>query len=283
MGSLYSNAGGIQVLLDDARDTDDLGMVQQLDSDGRIRLHCAAWGVDESDEPNSVEADQVVPHATTTIELLMAAVPSTVSARDERGDTPLHFSVRRHGRHGGRHVAIPRLLCEHGADACIVGRNGETQLHGLGFRYRGCEPVDAGLVNLLLECGASVGDADADSSTPLHFAAKHLAHMEAARDLLTSGADVSATNRQGTTPVHEAAAGSYFGPLGARQPLRYTTLEDRVRAQDEMTVVLLHSTSETQANAEQKTPRQICQERNAWMEGQEDARSNRRLYMHYGL
>lgn len=280
MGSLFSNTGGIQTLLDHARDTGNLNMAQQPDSHGRVPLHWAAWGLDDANEPYNLEADEVLPHATATIELLMAAAPRAVNAQDERGDTPLHYAVRRHARRGSRHVAIPQLLCEHGADAGLVGRNGETPLHGLGFRFRGSEPVDAGLIGLLLECGASVGDADACGNTPLHFAAKHLAHIEAARHLLARGADVSATNRHGNTPLHEAAVGFYFGPLGAPQPLRRTTMEDRVRAQDEMIRVLLHSASETkvealfnQPNAEHKTPRQICQEKRRKWQDEEDART----------
>ncbi|KAJ0120038.1 hypothetical protein J7T55_000891 [Diaporthe amygdali] len=269
MGSLYFNTAGVRVLLNHARATGGVDMVKVPDSHGRLPLHWAAWGLNESDELYGLKADEIVPHVTATIELLMAAAPSTVNAQDDRGDTPLHYAVRRHGRCGDRHVAILRTLCEHGADAGLGGRNGETPLHGLGFRFRDGEPIEARLIDLLLEHGASVGDADDDGNTPLHFAAKHLAHVEAAQHLLSRGADVSVQNSQGNTPLHEAALGFYSGPLGGSQPReRKLTLENRVRAQDEMMRVLLHSFSETKANAlmnqtnaDYETPRQICQER----------------------
>jgi ankyrin repeat protein len=277
IGSQYSNFRGIKALLDYARDTGGVDLVQQTDSLGHLPLHWAAWGPD--DELYMLEADEIVPHVTATIELLLEINPSTVNAQDKLGNTALHYAVWRHGICGNKHVAIPQVLCKHGADASLRGRNGETALHGLGFRFIGSEPIDTGLIDLLLEQGASVGDTDQDGNTPLHFAAKNLMHIEAARHLLNRGADVSATNHKGNTPLHEVGPGTIrsFLFLGKTQ----FTIDDLVQAQDEMLRILLHGVSEESAdalmdqpNAANKTPRQICEERRKEWRDKEDAQRN---------
>ncbi len=51
---------------------------------------------------------------------------------------------------------------------------------------------------------ASVGTADADGTTPLHWAVRH-DDLKAADALIKAGADVKATNRYGVTPMYLAA------------------------------------------------------------------------------
>ena len=286
IGSQYSNAGGIQVLLDYARGTGGIGIVQQADGDGHLPLHYAAYGLEDS-VCYMLEEEEIVPHVTATIELLLRADPSTVNAQDKEGDTALHFAVRRHGHYGNRHLAIPQLLCKYGADGSLRGRNGETALHGLGYRVPACDPFDISLIDLLLDHGASVDDTDRDGNTPLHFAARNWLYIEAARHLLSRGANLSAIDQQGNTPLHQAANGS----RNAFKTLRSGPFlaEPLVEAQSEMMKVLLNGVSvETadalmdQPNADNKTPRQICKERRIKWQEDEEAMRNRATGQNWG-
>ncbi|KAK6063018.1 ankyrin repeat protein [Seiridium cupressi] len=280
IGSLYSNVGGLQVLLNYSHGIGSVNMVRQTDTLGRLPLHFASWG--PSDELCNLDSDEdgYVPRVTATIETLLEADPSTVNIQDKNGHTALHYVVWRHSRYRSRHIAIVRALCNYGADAGLQGRDGKTPLHGLGFRFRDSEPVDTSFIDLLLEHNVGVNDIDRDGNTALHFAAKNLIHSEAARHLVSRGADVSITNHQGNTPLHEAAGGIWF-------TLRYSgkfklnpSVEDLEEAQNEMIGALLSRLLEenadrlmNQPNAANSTPRQICQQRRKeWRELEESRR-----------
>ena len=64
---------------------------------------------------------------------------------------------------------------------------------------------DPAVIGLLLSSGADVNASDWDGWTPLHAAAEGNALEEVAAALLDAGADPSARNRQGVTPLHLAA------------------------------------------------------------------------------
>ncbi|KAK9423032.1 hypothetical protein SUNI508_14066 [Seiridium unicorne] len=280
IGSLYSNIGGLQVLLNYSHGIGSVNMVRQTDTLGRLPLHFASWG--PSDELCNLDShsDGYVPRVTATIETLLEADPSTVNIQDKNGHTALHYAVWRHSRYRGRHIAIVRALCNYGADAGLQGRDGKTPLHGLGFRFRDSEPVDTCFIDLLLEHNAGVNDIDRDGNTALHFAAKNLIHSEAARHLVSRGADVSITNHQGNTPLHEAAGGILFTLRYSGKLKLNPSVEDLEEAQNEMIGALLSRLLEenadrlmNQPNAANSTPRQICQQRRKeWREREESRR-----------
>ena len=75
--------------------------------------------------------------------------------------------------------------------------------NGLRFARNACWAA------LLLSCGVAAGEfdpneIDADGTTPLHWAV-HRGDLDAAKALLTSGADVNAANRYGVRPAYLAA------------------------------------------------------------------------------
>lgn len=110
-----------------------------------------------------------------------------VNAQDQQGDTPLHYAARkRRPKNSSEDVALAtaRLLCKHGADASIRGRNRETPLHATGWLMREGEPVDTTLLDVLLAHGAAVNGVDDRSWTVLHWTAGNLAYADTARHLL---------------------------------------------------------------------------------------------------
>lgn len=131
--------------------------------------------------------------------------------------------------------------------------------------------MDTSLVDVLLAHGAKVGDRDSLGNTILHLAARYLSHVDVARHLLSRGADVGAVNSRGNTALHEAAGAKFtdFGGAGWAGPM---TLDERVRAQEEMMSVLCEGVPPDEAriamslpNLDGRTPLQIIEEtRNHW-------------------
>jgi ankyrin repeat protein len=153
---------------------------------------------------------------------------------DEMGDTPLNCAVVQ------EREDVVEFLLAHGADPNIPDRNGLTPLEqacsrdkavGLALASlllaKGAQinptnetefstsPLEWAvtsdnpeLVNFLLERGASVKPAKADSETPLHTAASR-GNLEITEALIKHGADVNASFAGGLTPLHEAAEGGY--------------------------------------------------------------------------
>ncbi|CAN8099419.1 unnamed protein product [Discula destructiva] len=284
IGSLYANTGGVQVLLDHGLTVDT------PDSLGRLPIHWAAWG--PVGELCNLEPQEFVSHITGTALLLLSNDPRTINAQDSQGDTALHYAAQTHGHCGtNSHIAVLKVLCEHGADAGRRGRNGQTPLHRALRGRRSIvlsggsieEPMMSPMIDLLLAHGASVTDADSDGNTPLHLAARDLAQLEAARQLLANGAKLGAVNYKGNTPLHEAADGisgpSRMVPAGE---LRRLVADNRVTAQDEMVAVLLHGVSEeaaailmSQSDMESRSAGQLLEEKRAKWRDDEAAHRNR--------
>lgn len=115
-------------------------------------------------------------------------------ARDERGATPLHYSI------GGkaaryRDPAIFAILLDSGAAINARTVDGDTPLHW-AVKYN--DKGDPAFITALLEGGADIEARDQFGLTPLHWAAKSA--LLAA--LLDAGADPNARGNRGDTPLH---------------------------------------------------------------------------------
>lgn len=119
---------------------------------------------------------------------LLGAEPALLRERAPNGDSPLLTALYY------RKPGIAALLIEHGADPSIF------EAAALGDTTR--------LARLLDGDPASVNTYSHDGWTPLHLAA-HFGQTEAARVLLTRGADASlrSTNALDNLPLHAALAG----------------------------------------------------------------------------
>jgi ankyrin repeat protein len=261
VGSFHLNTEGIQVLFDHRDSSIDIAdMVLCRDTNGRIPLHLAAGS-----EEHMLPQDDIISHAISTTELLLASNPSTVNFQDNQGHTALHYAVITYAKMLGKYFDVLKILCANGADASLRGKNGKTPLHCIDFNVLAGRPDITAAIDLLLAHGASVDDTDMDGNTPLHLMAKNLQHVEVARALLRRGASISTQNSKGNTPLHEAADGFIYSTG------RILTPEYRISAQNDMIRVLQEAAGNTnlmdQPNIAGKTPRQIRDEtRNKWLE-----------------
>ena len=123
------------------------------------------------------------------VKAIVGETPSLASGRVASGESPVMAAVYR-----GHHQVIAVLL-DAGAEvdvfaAAATGRTDDLR--------RG------------LDVTGAVGAYAYDGWTPLHLAA-FFGHVDAARTLLSAGADVTAVSRNGltNTPLHAAAAGKH--------------------------------------------------------------------------
>ena len=122
-----------------------------------------------------------------------------VSAPDENNGTPLHLASY-YGK-----VEIVRVLLDGSALANSKDSYGRTSLHkmaGGGYCYaygRGDDVIP--VAQLLLERGADVNMPDDIDRTPLHLASD-AGEVDMVRVLLNAGANASAMNAWGQTPLH---------------------------------------------------------------------------------
>ncbi|RDD34702.1 Ankyrin repeat domain protein [Wolbachia endosymbiont of Cylisticus convexus] len=119
-----------------------------------------------------------------------------VNARDQRGFTPLCYSVL------SDYQDIAELLLQHRAsvDAKSTGAEtkGNTPLHfALGRSSHN-------MIKLLLQYGADVNARDHTGNSSLHYAASDGSHQDIVKLLLQHGAIIDARNRENNTPLHIA-------------------------------------------------------------------------------
>lgn len=117
---------------------------------------------------------------------------------DGYGVLPLHGIIGRDD--APANAAVLALLLEHGANADLADNNHNIPLQSV-LRDHGAGAL--GLIETLLEGGASADTKEEDGSTALHLAAR-MGLEDIAAVLLKHGADANTLSRAGTGPLHEA-------------------------------------------------------------------------------
>ena len=147
-----------------------------------------------------------------------------VNARDEHGRTPLHLAMR-----FATSGAVVEALLDAGADPAVKDNAGKVAQDYIeenpaleGFEPRNLSGVscdewnteaffaraDTATVTDCLDAGANVSARDDTGATPLHKAAGHSEVPGVVGALLDAGARVRARDETGATPLHTAAAKS---------------------------------------------------------------------------
>ena len=123
---------------------------------------------------------------------LLNKAPALVNARDESGQTPLHWAAR------GTVAPLLALLVDRGADINAVDNGGTAPLHILASRG------ELAGMTALIDKGANVNIEGGDVGTPLHAAVMGR-QVEALKLLAGRKANLESRNRYGRTPLVVAA------------------------------------------------------------------------------
>lgn len=152
-------------------------------------------GVKDRGEGNTNEKDREV------LQILINA-GCDVNTTDHRGRTALFaWNDFQYGPHLKKAIDFVSWLLENGADASIVAMDGETPLHGLGYK-----PEEQDIVRLLGKAGSNINAArKTDGMTPLHLAGKNRSLMDPQVFAEVNG-DFQKQDSEGNTPLHYIVA-----------------------------------------------------------------------------
>ncbi|MGB8951355.1 MAG: ankyrin repeat domain-containing protein [Candidatus Aminicenantales bacterium] len=126
------------------------------------------------------------------VKALVAKDPECVSAKTERGTTPLHYACM------SKNLGVVEFLIEKGADVNAQNDSLYVPLH-YAAAYNMPEAI-----NLLIKQEAKIEARSREEETPLHMAAASGA-VEAAENLIQRGADLRAREARKRTPLVLAA------------------------------------------------------------------------------
>lgn len=131
------------------------------------------------------------------VKTLLREDPNLINAREEWGDTPLHWAVRT-----GR-TEVVYFLVEQGADLHAVNQFGRTCLHVAAEANR------SELITFLVDKGAEIEARNQYGDTPLHEAAR-CHSIQAVQTLLGLEANAESKNNAGHTPLEKAQSSRQF-------------------------------------------------------------------------
>jgi ankyrin repeat protein len=219
-----------QMLIDRGAD------VNAVNKDGRSALFTAvdAHDVDWSDRPLVKETDKITSmdviksliDRKANVNAQLTAVSIIKKAAQDSPDRTLGTGATafmRAARSGD--IELMKLLLDHGADPKLANKDGVTALSvasGIGYTdsNRGTEPQALEAVKLCVSLGLDVNAATDKGETAMHGAARRGANT-IIQYLSDKGASVSATNKQGLTPL-DLAMGKGGGAAGRQPPKEVT-------------------------------------------------------------
>ncbi len=123
-----------------------------------------------------------------------------VNARDEYGNTPLHYAARNPDAKNG----FLYLLIAKGAEVNARNDSGQTPLHLAVQVIRKTAVATANSANILLSHGAQADTEDKNGCTPLYVACGS-DWTNTVEVLLAKGAKIDEKTNDGLTPLHRAA------------------------------------------------------------------------------
>ncbi|CEJ54993.1 hypothetical protein PMG11_01277 [Penicillium brasilianum] len=120
------------------------------------------------------------------------------------------------------------------------------------------------MLDRLLEPPTDINDTDTDGCTAMYYLVQHLGQIEAARHLISRGADMSVVNHMGNMPLHELMGGTMLGRLNEHGKFDHAQPKDApARAREEWIKVSVEAGgSMHQPNAAGQSPAQLLDELN---------------------
>jgi ankyrin repeat protein len=194
--------------------------ISQGDNDGSTPLHYAIKGInpiinarhlieEKGADPNISDKDGATPlHIATAnaknvnlslIDLFLKNKQVNINASDNDGRTALHFAIDQNN------VNVVRALLENGADPTIRDKNDRNQLQWAAAAATESLIEDTCILDLLLaNKNIKIDEMDKFGMTALHYAIMN-SNVTTFRCLIDNGANPNVTNKDGRTPLHDAA------------------------------------------------------------------------------
>ncbi|RAH41031.1 ankyrin [Aspergillus brunneoviolaceus CBS 621.78] len=187
------------------------------------------------------------------------AVRNDERERDTFEPTILQDAVNGHGVRRGkvndtRFIQLVETLLAHGADARLC-------LHRL-CAERWIEHIPRAMLERLLQASLDIDETDADGCTAMHYLVRNMDQVEAARYLISRGADVDVVDDQGNTPLHQVMKGTLIRKLDEHgRPDPSQPKDAPVRARKQWIEMLVEAGgSMDRPNAFGKTPKRLLEE-----------------------